>query len=200
VGDLAYLHQVTFSSDCYNYFPTSIETVLRAFAISELPRMLDGQPPEHRPEAELFAERFANGSASEADWHQLVARIVQARAPILAFFLYRPTRWFSADYSFAAIGSLRTIAWWHRRQRPSATIAALLENEPDVLLPNFDRAKMRGRPTVVGKSEAGPWYVIDGAHRLCSILNAGPQSMYFGVCPTLQEWSWLPRDEATVGP
>ncbi len=188
-----------FAGGITNRGEVGVEAVLRSFAIAELDRLL-GQSRQAAPaETRAFEERVVAGTATFAEWQQLLTGIVIARGPLLAFFLYRPTRWHEADCAHAALASVRLIRYW-QDQRPisSADVAELLRNEPgEVLIRNFDRAKMRGRPILVGSSEAGPWYAIEGAHRLTTILSVGPvlpeEPVYVGICPSLHEWSWMPK-------
>jgi len=130
---------------------------------------------------------------SDMDLATIMQRLVsQTMADAPLFFLQNPTRWYATDFPVGALGEVRADIYF----QPHCTLAEVADKRPEIAIENVHPQKMKGRPVLVGPKPDGPYVLIEGAHRVCSILKMDPASqrdlgavpVIIGVCHSISSW------------
>lgn len=169
------------------------------------PHLIAKQAPYFAP----YAARAAAGEVlSNGEITLAVTGILISRGQFLAHFLAHRTRWFVASCPVQDIGAINLCRYFERYPdlpgHPNIrTVAELAECDPKNRLDEpFDLAKMRGRPMLVSNTEAGPWCLLEGTHRLVAIhrlVDAGKApfesfEIVVGICERARDWRmWRPQ-------
>ena len=135
---------------------------------------------------------------AEEEIVQLARAAASVRYPLVSFFLGHETLWYTADFPAAELGTVRVVNYF-AADSPSRTLAELAQRRPDIgAAIKYDPLKTRGRPIFIGPDLNGPWCLMDGTNRCCSILrgNTGEPPaissvpIIVGICALATEWPW----------
>jgi hypothetical protein len=148
-------------------------------------------------DAAVRRKALDGSTLGENDIAQLVRAAAFVRSPLLDFFRLHETHWFTADFPAAELGAVRVVNFF-ARDSPSRTLAELAQRRPEIGAFKFDASITKGRPIFVAPAASGPWCLMEGTHRCCSILreNAGGAPsinsvpIIAGICAVAAEWPW----------
>jgi hypothetical protein len=134
---------------------------------------------------------------SDGDVNQIVIALKYVREPLVGFFLSHETRWLTADFPASELGVVRVLHCFAEAS-PNRTLAELAQRKPEMGRFSFEPSITRGRPIFVGPAEGGPWCLMEGNHRCCSVFRgnaAGAEvinsiRVIVGVCALAPEWHW----------
>jgi hypothetical protein len=189
------------------------ETVLLSFVEAELdsPNRRDRfvQALTIQGVASLLAAGPSNWSASQ---RQLLLYILgQVRGMFILPLLAQTPRWFEATIQPSELSTHHATAgaWWGNLS-PNWELRAFIDSfeagqdTPDggfrakvyELASKFDLTKQRGRPILVGSSEAGMLTVLEGTTRLLAVLKRQRDGLdlpewipiYCGLSPQADQW------------
>ncbi len=139
---------------------------------------------------------------SEDEWRMLEAAIVLTRQPLLVGLLWLQPQWYQGEVPVEMLADMRIINFSPFVQKaPSRKLSDLAEARPGGATDaksEFSLDKMVGLPIAVGLSLDGPFCLVEGYTRCCTILRdykGGTFShrqvpLIVGVSERIVEWSW----------
>ena len=131
---------------------------------------------------------------AEGEWTQLEAAVRQLRSPLLNDLLSFQIRWFEGkllteELAEAAIINLDQF----NRVAPSKRLVDIAKAGIVPGQEGFDSTKMRGFPILVAQRNEGPYCLVEGYSRCCSILSlksSNHVSVIVGVSEDVGRWRW----------
>ena len=164
----------------------------------EMSEVIGGWPAE--TQRKLYAGQHE--ALSEAEWRMLEAGIVLTRQPLLVGLLWLQPQWYQRDVPVEMLADMRIINFSPFVQKASSRkLADLAEAERGGATAGkseFSLDKMVGLPIAVGLSFDGPFCLVEGYTRCCTILRDYKDGTFqhrqvpfiVGVSERIVEWSW----------
>jgi len=143
------------------------------------------------------AKILGGSTIDDTDVAEIVRASMAVRGAFVVFFLSNGTQWFTADFPASELGGVRVLRC-HVAFSPNRTFAEFAQAKQELGPPRFDLSVTRGRPILVGPTVNGPWCLMEGNHRCCSILRGNADGtnpissipVIAGICARAQEWYW----------
>jgi hypothetical protein len=197
------------------------EEMLLNWAVAEIPEEHRQRGAPARATADL-RERIARGRSLDVNDRSEIRRIMHGNRSEVAEFLDGRTQWYRADIELPSTGDVSVDAYWLWTalgacsppsapwREPHPRTIRELAIHPDMaeltITGEFDFAKMRGCPILIGTTIRGPWRAVEGSNRLVGMWRAREAgrdlpretSVFLGVHPDATKWKlvdlWLALD------